>query len=350
MAVGLKDVAARAGVSIKTVSNVVHGYQYVSPETRARVARTIDELGYRPNLSARNLRGGRTGVVALALPELASPYFAEIAARVIAVAESRGWTVLIDQTDGLRDRELSVLRGIRRHLIDGVIFSPLAVGPDDLRSAARDVPLVLIGERVPAGELDELGIDHVAINNVAAAHAATTHLVDRGRRRIAAIGVQHDASAEVARLRLRGHRQALQQAGIENPSPAWRPQVKAWRRADGAAAARRLLQQKERPDAVLCFNDLLALGTLRAFAECGVRVPDDIAVAGIDDIEEGRYSTPTLTTIAPDKDAIARTSVELLAARIDGGSADQESHEAEIGFRLVVRESTTAGDGSNPDH
>ena len=121
-------------MSIKTVSNVVNGYAHVRPETRTRVNEAIDALGYRPNLTARSLRGGRTGVIALAVPDLTSPYFAEIAEGVIEAAEQLGWTVLIDQTDGRRERELLVLHGIRDHLIDGVVFSPLALGDEDLRT------------------------------------------------------------------------------------------------------------------------------------------------------------------------------------------------------------------------
>jgi DNA-binding LacI/PurR family transcriptional regulator len=208
--VGLKDVAQRAGVSIKTVSNVVNGYVHVRPETRARVNAAIDALGYRPNLTARSLRGGRTGVIALAVPDLTSPYFAEIAEGVIDAAEELGWTVLIDQTDGRRERELLVLHGIRDHLIDGVVFSPLALGDEDLRATRSEVPIVCLGERVHAGTMD-----HIAIDNVAAARIATNHLIERGRRRIAAVGAQASPVAETARLRLAGYTEALEQAGLE---------------------------------------------------------------------------------------------------------------------------------------
>src|SRR5262249_36766546 len=121
MPTSLRDVAARAGVSVKTVSNVVNGYLHVSTATRARVHEALDELNYRPNLSARNLRNRRSGIVALALPELDLPYFAELTRCVIKAAEAKSWTVLIDQTDGLPDRESVVLQGIRDQLIDGLI-------------------------------------------------------------------------------------------------------------------------------------------------------------------------------------------------------------------------------------
>jgi DNA-binding LacI/PurR family transcriptional regulator len=342
MAIGLKDVAARAGVSIKTVSNVVNG-QRVLPDTRAKVEEAIAELGYRPNLSARSLRSGRTGVIALAVPDLTVPYFAELARAVIVAAEERGWTVLVDQTDGSRERELLVLEGIRSPLIDGAIFSPLALGPDDRAARNHAVPLVLIGERIFPGS-----VDHVAIDNVAAARAAVEHLLERGRRRVALVGDQHVSSADTARLRTAGWREALEAAGLE-ASPELLVPAARWHRDDGYDAVRSLLASQPRPDALFCCNDLLAVGALRALAEAGLRVPEDVAVVGIDDIEESRFTSPALTTVAPDKDAIARTSVDLLARRIDQGferraageTAPPDDHQdVRAGHRLVVRESS----------
>src|SRR6201999_2311819 len=117
----IKDVALRAGVSVKTVSNVVNGFPFVSDKTRAKVQAALDELDYRPNLSARLLRGGRTGIVALAVPEISSPYFAELAAQFVQHAKSHGWTVLIDETQGAKDSERLVLDGIKSHLVDGLV-------------------------------------------------------------------------------------------------------------------------------------------------------------------------------------------------------------------------------------
>ncbi len=331
--VGLRHVAERAGVSVKTVSNVVNGYAHVKEATRSRVQRAIDELNYRPDLAARKLRQGRSGVIALALPELDAPYFGELARSVIKQAESRGWTVLVEQTDGLVDREQSVLDGVRGRLIDGLILSPIALGAEELDRRRDTVPLVLLGERVDDGP-----VDHVSIDNVAAARVATTHLVDLGRRRIAAVGDQPRPQSQTAHLRLQGYRAALSAAGLPE-SRGLVVEVDRYRRADGAAAVRRLLALAEPPDAVFCFNDLLALGALRTLHEAGLRVPEDVAVLGWDDIEDGRFSTPTLTTISPDKQEIASIAVGFLAARLgkEGGAAPRA---VTAGFELVVREST----------
>ena len=330
--VSLKHVAARAGVSIKTVSNVVNGHVHVTEATRARVQEAIDELNYRPNLAARQLRQGRSDVIALALPEIDAPYFAELAACVVKAAEDQGWTVLIDQTDGLADREQLVLDGIRGRLIDGLIFSPATVGMEDLLRRRDETPLVLLGERVYDGPAD-----HVSIDNVAAARVATGHLLTLGRRRVAAIGEQPGSISLTPHLRLRGHLEALTAAGVP-ARPELVARVESYHRAAGAAAMGRLLDLPEPPDAVFCFNDLLALGALRTLHERGLRVPEDVAVVGWDDVEDGRYSTPTLTTISPDKQQIASLAVGFLAARL----AHRRSVPQEVtaDFRLVVREST----------
>lgn len=335
----LKDVAALAGVSVKTVSNVVNGYTYVAPDTRQKVERALAELDYRPNLSARNLRRGRTGVIALALPELDAPYFAELSRFVIDAAAERGWTVLIDQTDGLQDRERQVLQGIREQLIDGLVFSPIAVGREDLATRTDRTPMVLLGERILDGPTH-----HVAIDNQRAAREVTEHLLALGHTRIGAIGAQENPSANTAHLRLAGYRQALEAAGIAYDERLASP-TESYHRADGAESMRRLLATAEPPQAVFCFNDLLALGALRTALAAGLRVPEDVAIAGFDDIEDGRYSTPTLTTVSPDKAQIARVAVELLEARINGpgrgGRDSGEDREVEADYRLIVRESTS---------
>ena len=335
----LADVARRAGVSVKTVSNVVNGYVHVSTTTRDRVDRAIADLDYRPNLAARNLRRGRSGIVALALPDLDVPYFAELAVHVVRAARTQGWTVLIDQTDGDRDREARVLDNFGTHLVDGVLLSPVATGAGELAARRATTPLVLLGERVYGGPAD-----HVSIDNVAAAATAVTHLTALGRRRVAAVGRQTEASAATARLRLLGYRQALAGAGLPD-DPELVVATASFTRAEGSAAVDQLLALDQPPDALFCFNDLLALGALRRLHERGIQVPDEVAVVGVDDIEDGRWSVPTLTTIRPDKARLAQLAVDLLAEHIDHQpdgplGAGRAPRELEAPFDLVERESS----------
>jgi DNA-binding LacI/PurR family transcriptional regulator len=273
-------------------------------------------------------------VIALAVPMLDMAYFAELTRIVVEAAERLDYTVLVDQTDGLREREEVVARGVRSHLIDGLILSPVAMDQGELSQVRDETPLVLLGEKFGAGPLD-----HIAVDNVAAAAAATGHLLGLGRSRVAAIGYQAGSAAKsgVAAVRRAGYEQALAAHG-HRPDARLAQEVAGYRRADGAAAMARLLEDAPEVDAVFCFNDELALGAMRALAERGIRVPDDVAVIGFDDIEDGRFSTPTLSTVRPDKPAIADAAVRVLHERLS--DVPSEPHEIIVGFELVVREST----------
>ncbi|MFJ8085595.1 LacI family DNA-binding transcriptional regulator [Streptomyces sp. NPDC096205] len=334
----IKDVARHAGVSEKTVSNVINDYEHVSERTRRAVQEAIEHLGYKVNLAGRHLRKGRTGIIALVVPELDVPYFAELARHVIREAEAHSLTVLIHQTGGDRDHELSALAGFGSAFVDGVILSPLALTADDLRDRADAPPTVLLGE------LLEEGADHVAIDNEKAAREATEHLIGLGRRTILAIGGRDDVGLGTAEARTRGYRTALDEAGIAHDPAAAIP-VASFRMPDGYEAVTRALETGARPDALLCLNDQLALGALRALHERGVRVPEEVAVIGFDDVEGGRFSVPTLSTVAPDKAAVAKVAVELLQRRMDeaagtGEADDRAPRDLVVPHRLVLREST----------
>ena len=329
MAVTMQDVARRAGVSAKTVSNVVNGYPYIREGTRARVLAAIDELGYRMNTSARSLRTGRSGIIALAVPELRVPYFAELAGSIIAAAEARGLTVIIEQHGGRRDLELEVLSGARRHLTDGLIYSPLALGPGDEALLDVPYPLVLLGERIfhPA-------IDHVTMQNTAAATAATEHLLALGRRRIVALGPNPTQDVGSAPLRLAGYRAALEAAGVAGDPALEVPTIRTWDHATGARTIGRLVDDGVAFDAVFAFNDSLALGAMHELQVRGYGVPDDVAVVGFDAIDEGRYSNPTLTTIDPGRADIPDEAVRLIDERKRGVAGEPRRIAPE--FRLVV--------------
>lgn len=340
MGVTIYDVAKHAGVSPRTVSNVVNDYPLVSRATRDLVQQSINALGYRPNLLARNLRRGRTGMIALVVPELNVPYFSELAGAVIDEVSKRSYTAVIEQTDGDPDREWALLSDKDRgQLFDGFIFSPLGLSAKEVVRAAGKAPIVLLGERVHDGPFD-----HVTIDNVAAAQAAVEHLIALGRTRIAAIGDQPYETGETGQFRTLGYRRALEAAGIRF---AKRLVVRtpSFHREAGAQAMKSLLALPKPPDAVFCYNDLVAAGAIRTLYGAGVRVPDDIAVVGFDDTEEARYLTPSLTSIAPDKAAIASSAVEQLFKRLDGDTRSRLV--LEVPFHLEARESTLGRTGDS---
>lgn len=324
------DVAALAGVSRRTVSNVVNDFQHVSASVRDRVEEAIAQLGYTPSQAARSLRTGRSGVIQLIVPELDVPYFAELARGVLKCAEEHGLSVLISQTLDSVERETEALNGITSEYVDGTILSAAS---DAVLSRRPLTPVVLVGER----RWNQF--DHVGIDDVAGAKLATQHLIDRGRTRIAFIGADPHGQLEMASWRYRGHAEALRDAGLpvkESMSAA----TSGYHRADGAKAFEELLARGERLEAVFCATDLLAFGAMSVAAERGFAIPDDIAFVGFDDLDEGRFFVPSLSTISPDKEAIAKLAVEALVRRMAGGSVPAKGHEVVVPFRFIERNST----------
>jgi DNA-binding LacI/PurR family transcriptional regulator len=336
MSITMHDVARLAGVSIKTVSNVVNDYPHIRPETRDRVNSAIDKLGYRPNLIARGLRSGRTGVISLIIPDLRNAYFAELADVVMRAADAQGLSVIIEQSGADREREIGLLGGERKQKVDGILYSALALGDDDAH-ILNDVttPIVLLGERIFHGPTD-----HVTMRNTEGARAATEHLIELGRTRIAVVGAHRGEVIGSAGLRLAGYREALTEAGIAYDDNLV-GEVGGWYRSGGAQAMRRLLDSGAKFDGLVAFNDSMALGAMRVMQEAGLRIPDDVAVIGYDDIDETRYTLPTLSTIDPGKEEIAEVAVRFLVERIanPGAAIAPRAHLA--AFRVVQRESST---------
>ena len=333
MAATMADVARIAGVSKKTVSNFFNGYPYMRDETRQRIEAAIEELNYKVNISARNLSSGRTGTIGLAVPELAHPYFAELSQAVVTAAQRRGMNVLVEVTDGDREHELAVLNGVGGRSVDGVIFEPIALESADIEAATTDVPLILIGDRVHEGRFD-----YLAVPNEAGAHDATAHLLRAGRRRIVALGMEDSAEPTAAARRHRGYLHALAEAGVEPDERLFVGPI-AWTRTAGYDAIADLLAAGVAFDAVLGNNDALALGAMSRLKQDGVRVPEEVAVVGFDNVEEGRFASPTLTTIESGREWMAQKAVELLAQRLDNPESRPGSALLMADHRLVARDS-----------
>jgi len=329
----MKDVAALAGVSQKTVSNVVTGAVPVRDETRTRVEAAMLKLDFVPNLNARGLRSGRSGTIALALPDLATAYSAELLHRIVDAAHGRGLAVQIEETAATPERERELLSRARSHLIDGLILNPIRLEDSVIRYADRLPPLVVIGE------VEQNRADHVRIDSRLAAADATRHLLSRGAKRIAVIGADDNAAIATAtsRLRLEGVHDALRDAGIPR-DPNLEVHRMPWSMASGAEAARALLAREIPFDAVVAFTDSLAVGALHALHDHGVRVPDDVMMTGFDDVEISEFTSPSLTTIAFDRGAFAEAVLDLLESRMIDRSAAPRS--LTLPHRLVERAST----------
>lgn len=342
----IKDVAAVAGVSYRTVSNVVNGHRYISDATRGKVETAIAELGYRPQLAARQLRSGRSNLLTLSVPFVSHPYFAHLAHAVVTQAEKFGYDVVIDETRGLLERELRVAGGFSTILTDGILFSPLSIDLERFEAQRGTTPLVLLGERFRSTR-----IDSVVVDNVRSSRDATSCLIRGGRRRLGFLGQVHAGTigAAPADLRIRGFQLALEEASLE-ADPRHVIAVSRWdqsntdgdySREEGYERTRELIAGPgglNGMDGLVCANDLLAIGALRAFREAGIGIPADVAVVGWDDTAEAAFAAPALTTISPDLDEIARLAIVALLRRLNEPAA--AAHTAVAPYRLVEREST----------
>jgi len=328
----LVDVAELAGVSMMTVSNVVNDYPHISAKTRARVEKAISELGYRPNLTARQLVKGRTGMIALVIPFIDQPYFSELARQVGEEAKTRGFRLLVEETLNDIATERAALTSRERGVVDGVIFHPVHMDTLEIARLNPSTPVVLLGEAAMP-----LATDHVMIDNVAAARDGVDLLLGQGRRRIIFLGTVRDDLSGATALRLNGYQESLITAGLE-PLPELVLNTNGFAMEDARDSIAAAVEGGLVFDAVLCRDDLFAVGALKGLVAAGLRVPDDVAVVGWDDTALSRYSTPTLTSISPDKAALARVTLDLLEERMNGYSG--VGRHRVIGYEITIREST----------
>jgi LacI family transcriptional regulator len=327
--VTIDDVAARAGVSKTTVSHVLSGKRPVRPDTRVRVEHAIRELDYRPDFIARSLRTRQSHIVALVIPDITNPFF-PVLARGFEDAFARvGYRTFICNTDGLREQELAFLSDVASRRVDGLaMVSHHVHAADVIPLAERGVGLVTIGSMI----IDHPLVDVVMGDDERGARDATAFLLERYGPDIACIA----GSAEGPQAREVGYRQALQAEGIAvDPSLVVEGD---WTRAGGAAAMRLLLDRVEPPRAVFCGNDLMALGALDVVREHGLRVPDNVAVLGYDDVEWASMIRPPLTTVLNPAYDTGRAAADLLYDRIARGY-EGARRVVRITCNLIVRES-----------
>lgn len=326
----MADIARRAGVSVSTVSRALAGSPLVATELRGRIARIAGESDYVVNQVARGLRLQRSRQILIILPTIANPFFAEVVLGVEEAAQARGHGVLVGNTSGSAERAAALARNLLTGAVDGLILLMGRI-PDSLSDLAARERVVAISEKVP-----DLDVPTVSINNAAAAHEATAHLVGLGHRRIAHIAGR--AGSNVATQRIVGYRSALAAAGL----PVRDEMIVAgdFSVASGEAAMGRLLDLDSPPSAVFCAGDEMAVGAINAAIARGLRVPGDLSVVGFDDLPIASAFNPRLTTIHQPRREMGRAAAELLIDHIEDKSRPAPSRQ--LPHRLVVRASTAA--------
>lgn len=330
--VTLRDVANHVGVSITTVSNVVRDWPYVAAETRQKVQQAIIELGYSPHPIAQSLRTGQMQQIGFIVPDLSNPYFASMVSVAEDVAQEHHYSVIVLTTHEDEIREAQCIRKATNRLVDGLLIAHVAEGGRTLRHLEDiAVPVVTI-DRVP----EDFTGPSCTLNNFRAAELAMQHLCDLGHQRIAHIA--GPVGARPAKDRLDGYHAILDSRGL--PYRRVIESQVGWGCDAGYAAMREILNDDERPTAVFASNDRVAIGALRAIQDCGLRVPDDISIVGVDDIEVSEYLNPPITTVRQPLREMARAGIDLLLTLI--GDEQPETQNVVLEPTLIVRQSTAA--------
>ncbi len=325
----MADVAQAAGVSLMTVSRVVNHKEGISDETRQRVQAIIEQLGYRPSHIARGLVTARTGTIGLVVPDNTNPFFSELARGVEEIAYTEGYNVFLCNTEEDNERELAVLQSLEEKRVDGIILCSSRLDECDLASALDPQTAVVLVNRL----IDRHPSGAVTIADADGAALVTRHLIRRGHRAIGLLA--GPPRSYCGRRRAEGFRHALIEAGIE-PRADYEQPCMATVDA-GCKAALDLLSTRPEITALFCFNDLVAIGALQACSQLGRAVPQDIAIAGFDDIPTASLVTPALTTCRVPMGTMGSRAMRLLLARIAGCGSDCQN--VEIQPELVVRAS-----------
>lgn len=342
----IKDVAALAGVSVGTVSKVLNHPDTVRASTRAHVAQVIADLGFVPNGSARQLKAGRSSIVAFLAIDTANPFFADVARGVEEEIRRRGLSLFLCNSDQSAERESEYLANLTELRVRGVLITAINLDNPRIRQIRDSGSAVVIVDRVL--DADALDWCAVGVDDVAGGDLAVEHLIERGHRRFAYIGGPRELRQVADRLR--GAELAVERAGLD-PASLTVLQTNGLDVAEGRRAGERLLgvASIRRPTAAFCANDLVAVGLLQHLTMHGVRVPDDVAIVGYDDIHWAAASAVPLTSVAQPRHLLGRTAAQLLLGEADGDGS-HEHRQVVFTPELIARESTASRGTRSNDH
>ncbi|WP_322013421.1 LacI family DNA-binding transcriptional regulator [Paraburkholderia sp. J12] len=328
----IRDVAAAAGVSVATVSKYMNGAQRFSAPVEARLKEAIEQLGYRSNPLARSMITGQTGTIGLAILDIRNPHFTSIVKGANRVALQHDYTVLLVDTEESQEREKPLLESLAQR-VDGLIVSSRM--PDDSVQWLLDLgkPIVLFGRST------RFPIASVGTDSSRAGYMLASHLVQLGHRRVAYLGFARSRWNEE---RIRGIRSCLDAHGL----PLEIRDAQGPSAAAGEHACSSLMLGPNRPDAVICYNDLMALGFIKEARELGFQLPQDVSVAGFDNVPYGEYASPALTSVDFQSEQMGELAMTRLIDELRGKPLVDDLY-AQLEPRLVVRESTIKREAGN---
>ncbi|MEN2985035.1 MAG: substrate-binding domain-containing protein [Dictyoglomaceae bacterium] len=334
--VTIKDVARKAGVSIMTVSRVINGKRNVKEETREKVLKAIEELGYVPNSIARSLTLKKTATIGLVISDITNPFFTTVARGVEDTAISKHFTVILCNTDENPEKESMYVEVLAKNKVDGVIFTSASGKKTPLKSLfMKNIPLVLIDRTIEGLE----DVDIVRGDSVSGAYILTKHLIDLGHKRIGIIVGSKSISTAVDRVE--GYKKALMDSHIPiDESLIKINENSKFSKEDGYRLTKELLNMKNPPTAIFGGNNLMAIGAILAIREMGLSIPEDISLVSFDDIESLSEVFPFLTVVKQPAYTMGVLATELLIRRIENKDKIKEKREILLKPELIIRRST----------
>lgn len=333
VSITIKDIAREAGVSHSTVSRALHGSPVIAPLTTERVRRAASRLGYLPSAAARTLKTNRSGVLGVIISNVDDPFFSEILQGIEEVAQTSGYSLFMAASQRNPEHERHIIQTMREHRVDGIVLCSTPFSIEQSRQlTAYGAPIIVINSQSTAEY--RYAIEH---DDLDGASQITRHLIDLGHKRIAYLGFPDSGRTNLKRLS--AYRHELRDKHIK-VLKGYEHGVAANQAANGRAAAQHFLGLQPRPTAILCYNDMLAIGLLQGLQEAGLRVPRDASVAGFDNITFSAYTNPPLTTFDQPKRSIGAEAARMLLRLLDQNAADGTAHKAVLQGRLVVRGST----------
>jgi len=338
MPVTIKDIAKQADVSHSTVSRALHGSPLIAEDTAERIRRTAMELGYLPSAAARTLKTNRSQALGVIIRNVDDPFFGEILQGVEEVAQASGYSLFMAASQRDPEQEQAILQAMVERRVEGVIICSTPVSTEQSHQFANfGVPIVVVNNQ--SAEEYRYSIYH---DDVDGSRQVTHHLIELGHRKIAYLG--NATSGRSTLDRLAGFQQELEAAGLSVPA-AYIHQVPGGGPAEGLAGLSHFLDLPERPTALVCYNDMLAIGVLKGLQQADIQVPEEMSVTGFDNILFSAYTNPPLTTFDQPKHYIGAEAARLVLGLLKPGAEEKAAGEPEIRRlrgRLLVRSTTAA--------
>jgi len=333
MAITIKDIAKQAGVSHSTVSRALHSSPLLSDETVERIRQIANEMGYSPSAAARSLKTNRSQALGVIVSAIDDPFFGEILQGIEEIAQEHSYSMLIAASQRNPDRERAIVQDMRERQVDGLIICSASFSAEQRRKLLEyGIPIVMVNDQ--AAEEYRYSIYH---DDVDGSRQVTRHLLELGHQRIAYLG--NSLSGRTTQDRLTGFRQEMAAARLNIPDE-YAYEVPGGRPEDGFNALRYFLDLPQRPTALFCFNDMLAIGMLTGLHNHGIRIPEDISLVGFDNIVFSAYTSPPLTTLDQPKRYIGAEAARLILNLLDTSEEDPNQEIQKLKGKLLVRQST----------